>query len=54
VFHISIWGAWSFVWWVKHIKALRGDRLITGYTKQRYGMPHAKKKAKTVDIRKKC
>jgi len=25
VFHVSIWGAWSFVWGAKHPKAPRGD-----------------------------
>jgi len=25
VFHISIWGAWSFVWGAKPTKAPRGD-----------------------------
>jgi len=25
VFHVSIWGAWSFVWGVEPTKAPRGD-----------------------------
>jgi len=31
MFHISIWGAWSFVWGTKPTKAPRGDGTVSRY-----------------------
>jgi len=28
LFHISVWGGWSFVWGAKHTKAPRGDGTV--------------------------